>query len=358
MTNKIYLVLENGMVFEGESFGAQTEVKGEVVFTTAMTGYNEAVTDPSFCGQIVVQTFPLVGDYGIVSSDFESNKTYVKGYVVREWCQSPSNFRCEGDIDTFFESEGIVGISGIDTRELTKIIRDAGTMNGIITSDPENVDFDELRAFRSSNLVEEVSTKEEYSVKPDGKAEYNVVLLDLGTKKSIIDELVKRGCEVTVVPHNTKAERIKEINPDGFILSSGPGDPEDNQKIIAELKNICDLKIPTFGICLGHMLLALSQGGKARKLKYGHRGANQPAQNVDTGRIYITSQGHGYEVVTESMPDYMKVSYINVNDKTCEGIRYENIPAFTVQFHPEAAAGPLDTNFIFDEFIALMKEEN
>jgi len=323
-----------------------------------MTGYNEAVTDPSFCGQIVVQTFPLVGDYGVISSDFESNKTYVKGYVVREWCQSPSNFRCEGDIGTFFESEGIVGISGVDTRELTKIIRDAGTMNGLITSDPESVDFDELRSYRAKNLVETVSTTEEYTVKPECTPEYKVVLLDLGTKKAIIDELIKRKCEVVVVPHNTKADRIKEINPDGFILSSGPGDPEDNQKVIAELKNIADLKIPTFGICLGHMLLALSQGGKARKLKYGHRGGNQPVQNTETGRIYITSQGHGYEVVADSMPDYMKISYTNVNDKTCEGIKYTNIPAFTVQFHPEAAAGPLDTNFIFDEFIALMKEEN
>jgi len=358
MTNKVYLVLENGKIFEGMSFGAQAEVKGEVVFTTAMTGYNEAVTDPSFCGQIVVQTFPLVGDYGVISSDFESNKTYVKGYVVREWCQSPSNFRCEGDIGTFFESEGIVGISGVDTRELTKIIRDAGTMNGLITSDPESVDFDELRSYRAKNLVETVSTTEEYTVKPECTPEYKVVLLDLGTKKAIIDELIKRKCEVVVVPHNTKADRIKEINPDGFILSSGPGDPEDNQKVIAELKNIADLKIPTFGICLGHMLLALSQGGKARKLKYGHRGGNQPVQNTETGRIYITSQGHGYEVVADSMPDYMKISYTNVNDKTCEGIKYTNIPAFTVQFHPEAAAGPLDTNFIFDEFIALMKEEN
>lgn len=358
MTNKVYLVLENGKVFEGKSFGAQAEVKGEVVFTTAMTGYNEAVTDPSFCGQIVVQTFPLVGDYGVISSDFESDKTHVRGYVVREWCQSPSNFRCEGDIGTFFESEGIAGIYGVDTRELTKIIRDAGTMNGVITSNPESVDFDELKKYKASNLVEHVSTKEEYTVSPEGDVKFKVVLLDLGTKKAIINELVKRGCEVTVVPHSTKAERIKEISPDGFILSSGPGDPEDNQKVIAELKNIADLKIPTFGICLGHMLLALSQGGKARKLKYGHRGENQPAQNVETGRIYITSQSHGYEVVADSMPDYMKMSYINVNDKTCEGIRYTNMPAFTVQFHPEAAGGPLDTNFIFDEFITLMKEEN
>ncbi len=361
MEQKAYLILENAMAFEGKAFGCVGESTGEVVFTTSMTGYLETLTDPSYYGQIVVQTFPLIGNYGVIPSDFESKHPYLKAYIVREWCQDPSNFRCEGNLDTFLMDKGIVGLYGIDTRALTRIVREHGVMNGKIVTSPNITPelMEEIRGYRVINSVESTTCKERETYPAEGLEgeKRHVVLMDFGAKRNICRELCKRGCRVTVVPAHTTAKEILSLNPDGIMLSNGPGDPVDNLSIVGELKKLEKAQIPTFGICLGHQLLALSQGGKTEKLKYGHRGANQPAVCLETGRIYITSQNHGYAVVNESLPASAKVTYVNGNDGTCEGIQYKNMPAFSVQFHPEAAAGPLDTGFLFDQFIQMIDKE-
>lgn len=353
---KAYLILENGTIFEGRSFGAAGEAIGEIVFTTAMTGYLETLTDPSYYGQIVVQTFPLIGNYGIIPSDFESKCPHVKAYIVRDWCQEPSNFRCEGDLDTFLKKENIVGLYGIDTRQLTKIVREYGVMNGKIVPEGSSFGLTDLKNYTIVDAVKNTTCDKEEVFSPEGEVKKRVVLYDFGAKANICRELVKRGCEVTVVPASTKAERITELAPDGIMLSNGPGDPAENTEIIEELKKLSEKKIPTFGICLGHQLLALAHGARTHKLKYGHRGANQPAENVKTGRVYITSQNHGYAVINDSLPECAEVSFVNANDGTCEGIRYLEEPAFSVQFHPEACGGPLDTGFLFDEFIDMMSK--
>lgn len=353
---KAYLILENGTIFEGKSFGAAGEAVGEIVFTTAMTGYLETLTDPSYYGQIVVQTFPLIGNYGVIPADFESDRPHVKAYIVRDWCQEPSNFRCEGDLDTFLKQNNIVGLYGIDTRQLTKIVRESGVMNGKIVTEGSGFSFDDLKSYKIIDAVKNTTCSEEKVFTPDGEIKRRVCLFDFGAKDNIRRELVKRGCEVTVVPAYTTCERVEELNPDGIMLSNGPGDPAENVEIINELKKLAEKKIPTFGICLGHQLLALSQGGRTEKLKYGHRGANQPAAELETGRVYITSQNHGYAVINDSLGDNAKVSFVNANDGTCEGITYLNMPAFSVQFHPEACGGPLDTGFLFDKFMALIDE--
>ena len=357
MSRAAYLILENGTVFEGKAFGAEKETMGELVFTTAMTGYLETLTDPSYFGQVVIQTFPLIGNYGVIPSDFESDSPSLKGYIVREWCQVPSNFRCEGDLDTFLKNSGIPGIYGIDTRALTRIVREYGVLNCKISYSPEvsKEELEEIKNYVIEDAVESTTIKEKETYKAE-KPELNVVLMDFGAKHNIGRELVKRGCNLTVVPSNTTAQEIVEMNPDGIMLSNGPGDPSKNVQIIEELRKLCESKIPTFGICLGHQLLALSQGAKTEKLKYGHRGANQPAKEIDTGRVYITSQNHGYAVVNDSLPENGVVSFVNGNDNTCEGVRYTNMPAFSVQFHPEACGGPLDTAFLFDRFIDMIKE--
>jgi len=356
MVQKAYLILENGTIFEGKSFGSSGEVVGEIVFTTAMTGYLETLTDPSYYGQIVVQTFPLIGNYGVIPADFESKQPHLKAYIVKDWCQEPSNFRCEGDLDTFLKQSGIIGLYGIDTRALTKIVREHGVMNGKIVQEGSNAGFllKELKEYTIVDAVKAVTCSEEKVFFPE-KTKYKVALWDFGAKDNICRELVKRGCEVTVIPADTRAERILELNPDGIMLSNGPGDPAENVGIIAELQKLTSAKIPTFGICLGHQLLALATGAKTEKLKYGHRGANQPALEIETGRVYITSQNHGYAVVNDSLKDGAKISFTNANDETCEGVEYTNMPAFSVQFHPEASAGPLDTAFLFDRFIKLIE---
>ena len=351
-----YLVLENGAVFRGERFGCTGEVTAEVVFTTGMTGYLETLTDPSYWGQIVVQTFPLIGNYGVIPSDFESGMIGPKAYIVKHWCQEPSNFRSKGDLDTFFQARGVIGLSGIDTRTLTKTIREAGVMNGVITDDPAHVDFTALKAYRVQGAVQAASTRERYAVEPEGEIKKRVALLDFGLKRNIFRELQKRGAQVIVCPQNTTAQELQELQLDGIMLSNGPGDPADNLEIIENLKEICKLNIPIFGICLGHQLLALAHGFKTEKLKYGHRGANQPVKNLETGRVFITSQNHGYAVQSESIDGKTaRELFVNVNDGTCEGVRYLDCKAFTSQFHPEACAGPLDTAGLFDEFFAMMK---
>ena len=358
MSRAAYLILENGTVFEGKAFGAEKETTGELVFTTAMTGYLETLTDPSYYGQVVIQTFPLIGNYGVIPADFESDSPSLKGYIVREWCQVPSNFRCEGDLDTFLKESGIPGIYGIDTRALTRIVREYGVLNCKISYSPDvtKEELDEIKNYVITEAVESTTIKEKEHFDAEN-GDLNVVLMDFGAKHNIGRELVKRGCNLTVVPAHTTADEIKAMNPDGVMLSNGPGDPSDNTEIIAELKKLCDFGIPTFGICLGHQLLALSQGAKTEKLKYGHRGANQPVQNLETGRVYISSQNHGYAVVSSTIdPEIADEYFNNVNDRTCEGVRYQKIPACSVQFHPEACGGPRETAYLFDDFLNMVEK--
>lgn len=356
---KAYLMLADGQIFEGRSFGAKGTVIGEVVFTTGLTGFQETLTDPSYYGQIVTQTFPLIGNYGVNHEDNESSRSYVSGYIVREWCNAPSNFRCEGNVNDFLEQHNIIGINNIDTRRLTRIIRETGVMNGVITTEDVYSKKDELleqiRAFSVKNAVKSVTNSETITYPAENK-KFRVVLFDFGYKRNIRQALIKRGCEVIVVPADTTAETVKEIAPDGIMFSNGPGDPAENVEIIENIKEIEKLGIPIFGICLGHQLMALANGGKTEKLKYGHRGANQPVIDLKSGLTYVTSQNHGYAVVGDSIsPEIGKVSHINANDKTCEGIRYTAVNAFTVQFHPEAHGGPLDTDYLFDEFVKNME---
>lgn len=353
MDNKIYICLANGDIFEGKSFGAKGEVTGELVFTTGMGGYIETLTDPSYFGQIVMQTFPLIGNYGFIDNDMECEKSAVKAYIVREYCDAPSNFRCGKTLEQYLTENNIVGVYDVDTREITKTIREYGVMNAVITANPSTVDMDKLKAYKVENAVKSVSSQKPY-MSGSNEHKFNVVLIDYGTKKNIVRELNKRGCNVAVVPYNTKAEDILSLDPDGIMLSNGPGDPEENVEAIEELKKLVGKK-PIFAICLGHQLLALSQGAETSKLKYGHRGVNQPVKNLETGRTYISSQNHGYAVENDTVEKTGgKISYINANDSTCEGIDYPDKKAFSVQFHPEACSGPHDTRFIFDKFIAMM----
>ena len=357
MNDKIYICLENGDVFEGRSFGAKGEVTGELVFTTGMGGYIETLTDPSYYGQIVIQTFPLIGNYGFIDEDKESKSSAVSAYIVREYCDSPSNFRCDYSLEKYLKDNGIIGVYDVDTRELTKVIRESGVMNAVITSNPDNADIEKIKEYKITDAVKSVSCSKPY-MSASEEHRHNVVLIDYGTKKNIVRELNKRGCNVAVVPYDTKAEDILSLNPDGVMLSNGPGDPAENADAIEELKKLVGKK-PIFAICLGHQLLALSQGAETTKLKYGHRGVNQPVKNLETGRTFISSQNHGYAVVNETVESAGgTVSYINANDETCEGIDYKDKKAFSVQFHPEACSGPLDTRFIFDKFIDMMEDDN
>ena len=351
----VYLVLENGMVFKGQNFGAQGDVIGEVVFTTGMTGYLETLTDPSYHGQIVIQTFPLIGNYGIIASDFESKSIGPKAYITKYPCQNPSNFRSEGNLETFLHERGITGLCGIDTRAVTKIIREHGVMNGKITSQkPTDDDIKKIRAHKLKNPVLQVTSGEK-SLHKSETSKFTVALFDFGAKENIRRELLLRGCDVWTFPSSCTADEILNCAPSGIMLSNGPGDPTENKETIENIKILMKKDIPMFGICLGHQLMALACGFGTRKLKYGHRGANQPVKDTQSGKVYITSQNHGYEVISESISDGVADEwFFNVNDRSCEGIIYKNSPAFSVQFHPEACGGPKDTAFIFDRFISMM----
>ncbi|WP_317854901.1 carbamoyl phosphate synthase small subunit [Chakrabartyella piscis] len=352
---KVYLILQNGQIFQADSFGATGDITAEIVFTTGMEGYLETLTDPSYHGQMVVQTFPLIGNYGVIPEDFESAHPSLSAYIVRDICEIPSNFRCEGNLSDYLAKTGVIGLCNLDTRALTKIIREFGVMNAAIRSElPENMELftAELSLAALSSSVDQVTCKESYVLNPEG--EKHVVLWDYGFKKNMGDELIKRGCKLTVVPADTTAEAIKALNPDGILLSNGPGDPSDNKGIISEISKIAPSGIPIFGICLGHQMLALAKGAISTKLKYGHRGANQPVCYTPTGRLYITSQNHGYAIKSETLPKSAVLSFTHVNDDTCEGVEYADIPAFSVQFHPEACGGPKDTNFLFDQFMNMM----
>jgi len=355
MNKDAYLVLENGRVFSGKSFGAVKDVVGEIVFSTSMTGYLEILTDPSYYGQMIVQTFPLVGNYGVIPSDFQSSEPRVKAYIVRDWCQDPSNFRSEGDLDTFLKEKGIPGIYGIDTRELTKIIREHGVMNAKIKYDSniDESDVQEIKDYKISDAIEAVTGKA--VLRSNDNGEYKVVLFDLGSKGNIESELIKKDCEVITVPFDINVDDIINMNPNGIILSNGPGDPSENVKLIETVKQLCDKQIPMFGVCLGHQIIALAKGANTTKLKYGHRGANQPIKEVGTKKVYISAQNHGYTVDQNSLPLSANVSFVNANDGTCEGLEYTDTPCFTVQFYPESSGGPLDMKFMIDKFVELMK---
>ena len=349
---KAYLVLNNGAVFEGERIGADGDGLGELVFTTGMEGYLETLTDPSYAGQIILQTFPLIGNYGVIEEDFEG-QCLARGYVVRQLCSQPSNFRCQYELDRFLKDRGVPGICGIDTRAVAKMIRTQGVMNAKICAQiPE--DRADIAAYRLRGTVAAASVKEPCVYPAQGEERFSVALLDYGAKRNIVRCLTKRGCRVTVLPQDTPAEAVLELKPDGLMLSNGPGDPEENVGCVRQLQKLLG-KLPVFGICLGHQLTALAMGGQTAKLKYGHRGGNQPVRCLATGRTYITSQNHGYAVVSESMTDRAVLSYVNANDGSCEGLDYPDLNCFTVQFHPEASGGPHDTEFLFDRFLSMME---
>lgn len=391
---KAFLILEDGTVFEGTHIGAQKEIISEIVFNTSMAGYLEVLTDPSYAGQAVCMTYPLIGNYGICTQDMESKKPWPDGFIVRELSRIPSNFRCDMTIQEFLEQNGVPGIAGIDTRALTKILREKGTMNGMITTN-EAYNLDEilpkLKEYTTGKVVEIVSCKEKYEIKGskelsengpisgsshfheesyargerekkpsmvraiNGKG-FKVALLDLGAKDNIARSLAARGCDVTVYPALTTAQEIIEGKPDGIMLSNGPGDPKECVSVIAEIRKLYDTDIPIFAICLGHQLMALATGADTFKMKYGHRGGNHPVKDLESGRVYISSQNHGYVVDMDKLDPKVAVpAFINVNDGTNEGLSYTGKNIFTVQFHPEACPGPQDSGDLFDRFISMLK---
>ena len=353
---KAFLILEDGTVFCGQSIGSTREVISEIVFNTSMTGYLEVLTDPSYAGQAVVMTYPLIGNYGICYEDMESEKPWPDGYIVRELSRIPSNFRSQGTIQEFLAKHDIPGIAGIDTRALTKILREKGTMNGMITTN-ENYNLDEvlpkLKAYTTGKVVEKVTCKGKYVLEGDGP---KVALMDFGAKRNIARNLNKRGCQVTVYPALTSAEEILADHPDGIMLSNGPGDPKECTSIIKEIKKLYDSEVPIFAICLGHQLMALANGADTYKMKYGHRGGNHPVKDLKTGRVYISSQNHGYVVNTDTLdPSVAVPAFTNVNDGTNEGLAYTGKNIFTVQFHPEACPGPQDSGYLFDRFMNMLE---
>ena len=394
---KSFLILEDGTVFEGTHIGARKEIVSEIVFNTSMAGYLEVLTDPSYAGQAVCMTYPLIGNYGICRDDMESKRPWPDGFIVRELSRIPSNFRCDITIQQFLEDNGVPGIAGIDTRALTRILREKGTMNGMITTDSNyNLEtiIPKLKAYTTGRVVERVSCAEKYTLagtkelaengplsgsasfrkesfeagvrekKPSlvrslNGAGLRVALLDLGAKENIAESLAARGCEVTVYPAWTAAEEILADHPDGIMLSNGPGDPKECTNIINEIRKLYASDTPIFAICLGHQLMALATGADTFKMKYGHRGGNHPVKDLETGRVYISSQNHGYVVDTDKLDSAVAVpAFINVNDGTNEGLSYTGKQIFTVQFHPEACLGPQDSSYLFDRFIEKIKTKS
>ncbi len=356
---KAFLILEDGTVFVGKSIGSANEIISEIVFNTSMTGYLEVLTDPSYAGQAVCMIYPLIGNFGICFDDAEAERPWQSGFIVREIAKLPSNFRCETSLEDYLLKYNITGIEGIDTRALTKILREKGTMNGMITTD-ENYDLQEvlprIKSFQIGHVVLDVTCKEKTVYPAETDFIYKVAMIDLGVKKNIIRSLQKRGCEVTLYPAETPAEEILSDSPDGIMLTNGPGDPKNCTKTIEEIKKLFETEIPIFAICLGHQLLALANGGDTEKMKYGHRGANHPVRCMKNGKVFISTQNHGYMVKESSLArEVAEVSYVNVNDGTVEGVHYLGKNVQTVQFHPEACAGPLDTDFLFDEFMNMME---
>lgn len=350
------LLLEDGTLFTGQSFGAETQTLGEVVFNTGITGYQEVLSDPSYCGQIVTMTYPLIGNYGISRDDFESISPSIHGFVVRRYEPVPSNWRAQYSLGDLLKEYNIPGITGIDTRMLTRILRQHGTMKGILTTGNERIEELQERIGTSSLMIDQVartSTKSVFSSPGFGE---RIVLVDFGAKSGILRELTKRGCDVVVVPHNTTADEIRRLAPDGIQLSNGPGDPKDVPYAVQMVKELLG-EFPIFGICLGHQLFALACGADTTRLKFGHRGGNHPVKELASGRCYITSQNHGYTVLEDSINSTeLSVTHINNNDKTIEGLKHNKYPAFSVQYHPEAAPGPFDSSYLFDEFLDMIRE--
>ena len=358
MTKRL-LILEDGTVFTGEAFGGNNASKGEVVFTTGMTGYQETISDPSFYGQIVTLTYPLVGNYGINRDDFESITPAIRGFVVRELEEHPSNFRKDSSLGDYLALKDIPGIQGIDTRKLTRIIRAKGAVRAYLSEAGADVNVEEIVAQLQAtphitHHVKEVSPKAAYPSPGRGK---RVVVIDFGMKHGILRELNKRDCDVLVVPYNTPASEILAWHPDGIMLSNGPGNPEDVTEGIETVRELVG-KVPMFGICLGHQIFSLACGAKSFKLPFGHRGGNHPVKDLRTGRTDLTSQNHGYAIDIESLKDTdLELTHVALNDGTCEGVRHKKFPIFTVQYHPEASPGPEDSNHLFDEFIEMMEKE-
>lgn len=391
-----FLILEDGTVFEGTHIGARKEIISEIVFNTSMAGYLEVLTDPSYAGQAVCMTYPLIGNYGICRDDMESKKPWPDGFIVRELSRIPSNFRCDITIQQFLEDNGVPGIAGIDTRALTRILREKGTMNGMITTDGNynlNEIIPKLKAYTTGKVVERVSCTEKYTLAGardlaengplSGSSSFNkedfeagvrekkpslvrdlngaglkAALLDLGAKDNIARSLAARGCDVTVYPAWTTAAEILADEPDGIMLSNGPGDPKECTTIIEEIRKLYESDTPIFAICLGHQLMALATGADTFKMKYGHRGGNHPVKDLATGRVYISSQNHGYVVDMDKLdPNVAVPAFVNVNDGTNEGLSYVGKNIFTVQFHPEACPGPQDSSYLFDRFIETMRKD-
>lgn len=345
------LILENGMSFEGKIFGELNETVGELVFNTGMTGYQELLTDPSYCGQIVVMTYPMIGNYGINLEDMESDKIYLRGFVIKEDAKLPNNFRCEMTLDGFLRQNNVVAFKGVDTRELTKIIREQGAMRAIITADDltEKEIWERFNKYSNTDAVSIVSTPKIYEIPGKGK---RLGVMDFGVKRNILRNFEARDCHMVVFPWNTTAEEILKYDLDGLFLSNGPGDPAELTDVINELKKLVG-KLPIVGICLGHQLLAWTLGGTTTKLKYGHRGCNHPVKDLERNKIYITSQNHGY--VVDKVPEQMKVTHINLNDNSIEGMRSRELKIMCVQYHPEAWPGPQDSNYLFDEFLNVIE---
>ena len=350
-----YLTLIDGTQYEGVSFGYESDSMGEVVFNTGMTGYQELLTDPSYVGQIVNMTYPLIGNYGVTPEDSESDSPKVKGFIVRDYCEAPSNWKMKDTLKDYLQQNKIVAIHSIDTRALTRKIRESGTMPGIITQQkPTKEQLDALKSYKVENVVEQVTTKEKYVIAGAGKT---IAVIDYGVKRYILTCLSAMGFNLVVYPATVTAEEVLADNPDGILLTNGPGDPKENTKAIAEVKKLIGKK-PMYGICLGHQFLALAYGGNTMKLKYGHRGSNHPVKDLSTGQVVITSQNHGYAVDPESIKEFGKVSHVNLNDGTVEGIEYNDGMTVSLQFHPESMPGPNDKNYLFERFKKMVENSN
>jgi carbamoyl-phosphate synthase small subunit len=356
------VVLEDGRIFRGESFGAERDAEGEVVFTTSMTGYQEVATDPSFRGQIVCMTYPIIGNYGVTPDDEQSRQPWISGMIVRDYNDQPSNWRSERSLADYFRAHDIPAISGVDTRALTRHIRTVGAMPGILVANVGGQSDEQLRERArqawspgDSNVVADVTSQEQRVV---GNGDLHVVLIDCGVKENILESLKRRGVHVTVVPFDTPPDEIRALRPDGVLTSPGPGDPENADPAVETVRAVVDDGVPYLGVCLGHQLLALAIGASTSKLKFGHRGGNHPVMDLDSGRVYVTAQNHGYQVDAESIPsgNGWKVSQINLNDGSVEGLAHHDLPIFSVQYHPEGSPGPQDNQYVFDRFLDLLRD--